>query len=330
MALLTEFPLAEVQRVALDFDVKVSSVEPLAAGSVNSNFKVVTESGALLFARVYEEQQERGAIGELTAVTELAALGVPTPAPLKTRRGGYVGTYQGKPVSFYPWTPGRGLRQREVTPDIARQLGRELAGLHLASDRLSNIPAGRFDADAVARRLDFIDQSGDTFRAAVALIRSKQEMYLSKLSRLGALPEGIIHGDLFRDNALVDDGKLVALIDFESASLGTFVYDLMVCAHAWCFANAYDEQLVRGLFAGYLERRPLSELEAGGLIAQGALAALRFATTRITDFSMRTAPGQVPGRDYRRFLTRLEFLEAGALDGVFANLGLFAARERDS
>ena len=44
--------------------------------------------------------------------------------------------------------------------------------------------------------------------------------------------------------------------------------------------------------------------------------ALRFATTRITDFSLRAGPSEAPARDYRRFLQRLDALESGALDAV--------------
>jgi len=46
------------------------------------------------------------------------------------------------------------------------------------------------------------------------------------------------------------------------------------------------------------------------------LAALRFCITRITDYSMRAAPGEPPKRDFRRFVARLRELEAGALDGA--------------
>ena len=61
--------------------------------------------------------------------------------------------------------------------------------------------------------------------------------------------------------------------------------------------------------------------ERDGLVVEGALACLRFATTRITDFSMRAAPGQPPLRDYRRFLARLDELEAGVLDEALAIVG---------
>jgi hypothetical protein len=54
-------------------------------------------------------------------------------------------------------------------------------------------------------------------------------------------------------------------------------------------------------------------VEVASLVGEGAIAALRFATTRITDFALRTAPGATPKRDYRRFLARLNEVETGEL-----------------
>jgi homoserine kinase type II len=127
----------------------------------------------------------------------------------------------------------------------------------------------------------------------------------------------VIHGDLFRDNVLWNGSELSALLDFESASHGPFVYDVLVTMAAWCYRDAFDVGLARGLAEGYETERPLEPREKHALRVEGALGMLRFATTRITDFSLRVPKGAKPVRDYRRFLARLSFIEAGALDGVF-------------
>jgi homoserine kinase type II len=94
----------------------------------------------------------------------------------------------------------------------------------------------------------------------------------------------------------------------------------MVCVHAWCYGDGFRVELVRAMFAGYESVRPLAAEEVDALAVEGALAALRFATTRITDYALRAAPGERPGRDYRRFLARLAALDAGVLSEVFAPL----------
>jgi homoserine kinase type II len=128
----------------------------------------------------------------------------------------------------------------------------------------------------------------------------------------------VVHGDLFRDNVLWQGQELVALLDFESAFHGPFLYDVLVTMAAWCYRDAFDLELAKALAEGYGAERPLEAHEKRALRVEGALGMLRFATTRITDFSLRVPKGEKPVRDYRRFLARLSYIENGALDGVFS------------
>jgi homoserine kinase type II len=172
---------------------------------------------------------------------------------------------------------------------------------------------------ALRRRLDFIEQRAlPELVEASRAIRDKLEHYAPL--RASSLPSGVTHGDLFRDNVLWKNHAIVALLDFESASHGTFAFDLMVTLCAWCYGAEFETALVEGLLAGYQEQRPLERRELEALDVEGAVACLRFATTRITDFSMRVGPDQVPARDFRRFLSRLDALEAGAVSRIAASV----------
>lgn len=46
--------------------------------------------------------------------------------------------------------------------------------------------------------------------------------------------DGIIHGDLFIDNALFTEDSLSCVIDFSEACIGDFLFDLGVVALSWC------------------------------------------------------------------------------------------------
>ena len=135
--------------------------------------------------------------------------------------------------------------------------------------------------------------------------------------RSSELPVGLIHGDLFRDNVLMSGPESIVvagLLDFESASQGPFVYDLMVTVLAWCFGHSLDPFLTRSMVEGYLSERQLNPLELKNLVTEGCIASVRFASTRLTDFSLRTPPGRAPARDYQRFLKRHDALRAGTLN----------------
>ena len=129
----------------------------------------------------------------------------------------------------------------------------------------------------------------------------------------------MIHQDLFRDKVLwTQSGQLLALLDFESVCEGAFAYDVMVTICAWCYTTRFEAELVDALLRGYHRVRAITGSEVEALKIEGAVGCLRFATTRITDFSLRAPPGQPPVRDYRRFLARLSSIEAGDLDDCFA------------
>jgi homoserine kinase type II len=306
--------LAEARGLGARYGLEVASVQALRAGSVNSNFRLETAgSQGVFFLRVYEEQDATGARRELNTTSHLARLGVPTPSPLELIGGGRVAEHAGKPVGVHPWIAGESLCFARITPEVAAQLGRALARVHVCSAQLQEIAEGRFRVQDLYARLDHVDASSERYAADTALIRERLRHYTAQLDALEPLPRGLIHGDLFRDNVLWHQGELRALLDFESASRGVLAYDLMVCVHAWCYGDAYDARLVSALFDGYAEERALEAAEWRALPALGALAALRFATTRITDFDLRAAPGEAPARDYRRFLARLAALEAGVL-----------------
>src|SRR5262245_60748703 len=65
VALLTSLPLADATRLGREFGLEVQAIEPLSAGSVNSNFALTTQGGRRYFARLYEEQGREGALAEL-------------------------------------------------------------------------------------------------------------------------------------------------------------------------------------------------------------------------------------------------------------------------
>lgn len=311
MALLTPFPLSEARAALAPQGLQVADIEPLSGGSVNSNFRLTTAAGEPLFARLYEEQSLPGAQAEVALLRALSAAGVPTPSPLVLTE------WRGKPVAVFPWVEGEILCQARVTPAACERVGRALARVHLAP--VESVPEGRFGAEGLRGRLDRIEREASTeLRAAAREIRDKLERTLAE--RDPSLPTGLIHGDLFRDNVLFAAGEIAALIDFESASLGPYVYDLCVCVHAWCFTDRFEPELAAAMIAGYDALRPLTEAEIRAAPTEAALAALRFATTRITDYSMRAPPGQAPVRDYRRFLARIAAIESGALSPILAGL----------
>jgi homoserine kinase type II len=311
--------LADAARLAREFGLEITSIEPLSAGSVNSNFALGASDGRRYFARLYEEQGKDGALAELELVTALGRAGVPVVQCLPRADGAGVGSFAGKSFAVFPWLDGEILCQKRVTESACERLGAALARVHLTTPLLARPPEGRFRITDLRQRLLRVErEEREEFFDDVARIREALADYeLRRISQ--SAPRGVIHSDLFRDNVLwTRDGQLLALLDFESACEGAFAYDIMVTICAWCYSDKFEAPLVEALLGGYHAVRPIMGSEVAALKVEGAVGCLRFATTRITDFSLRAPAGTPPVRDYRRFLARLAALEAGELDGCFA------------
>jgi homoserine kinase type II len=345
MAILTALDLPGAQAIGRRYGLTVVEVRPILAGSVNSNYALLHSGGerapsipsgaggAQVFLRIYEEQDAQSARGEAALLDHLCAGGVRTPRPIATADGGdFISEHAGKPVALFPWCEGQGICQAGVTAEHARRVGEALARVHLAGVTFPGGSRSRFDAPGLRGRLDPLrHQSLDaqlrvvTLELGAALDRAMQMPPPSPES------QGIIHGDLFRDNVLWDaEGNLAALLDFESASRGSFAFDLMVTVLAWCYAGParsadahFEVDLARAMVAGYSAVRPIPEAERARYWAEARFAAARFTITRITDYELRPR-GVGVFKDYRRFLGRLRAIEMLGAEGWAALLGVRA------
>ena len=315
LAKLSPLSLDSARSLGRDYGIDVVGVESLALGSVNSNFRLVTADSRAYFARIYEEQERAGAEREIELLSRLSGQGVPVVRPLPPG----VRSCAGKPFAVFPWVEGEWLCLQRVEAGSCRKVGEALARVHRADVPDGLLPEGRFRPSDMLARLERVRATGPAELAGdVAFVAGKYAEYGPK--RDAALPGGVCHGDLFRDNVLWQGGEIAALLDFESVCRGSYVYDLMVTVFAWCYRSELELEHAVAMVDGYQSLRPLSGAEWAALEVESAFACLRFATTRITDFELRRDNGAPPVRDFRRFLARLAAVEAGVLGELRARV----------
>jgi homoserine kinase type II len=294
---------------------------PVAAGTINTNLRVETEAGPL-FLRINEGKTEEDVRREAAIVAHVSARGVPTPAPLRDPGGEGFVRWQGQLVSLFPWVQGRTLGRGDVGPAHAAAVGRALAALHVSSAGFRDQRPGRYEPGAIRRRFEQVAALGRPELADAVVVLGPALAALER-ERAGALPLGIIHGDLFIDNVLyaapAEEGRVAALLDFEQASWGRLAYDLAVTTLAFGYGrDDFRADVVRALLDAYAAARPPAAEERAAFGAELCFAACRFAITRITDVHLRRAAGAPAGKDFRRYLDRLAAVRAhlGARDGL--------------
>lgn len=297
----------------------VRSFAPIAAGTINSNFELNTDGGKY-FVRVNEGKAEVDVAWEARLVTALAAAGVVTPSPLAATDGRPYAPLARKWVSVFPWRDGRHLH--EVTPEIARAFGAALAKLHLAG---LDLPAGWrrgsiYDHDHLVTRFDRITLASDPLLThAIAILREELAAAAAGSAIRRSATQGIIHGDLFRDNVLWQDDQISAILDFEQASGGSLAYDIAVCLNDWCWSdNAPRIDVAQALLAGYQHVRPLTSCDREALPIEVRAAATRFTITRITDVYLARVAN--PEKDFRAFLARVEAWRGPSLGQLTASV----------
>lgn len=205
-------------------DLADRPVEPAASGWDNALFRIGPDLCARLPRRAASvplvEHEQRW----LPALAP--RLPLPVPVPLRIGRPGAGYPW---PWSICPWVAGRPALEAPLRDPIAaaRQLGGFLAALHQPAP--ADAPANPFRgvplADRHDRTLEAVDLLDGIDRAAARA--AWQELAAAPP---WAGPPVWLHGDLHPGNVLVDDGRLVAVVDFGDLTAGDPACDLAV---AW-------------------------------------------------------------------------------------------------
>lgn len=154
-------------------------------------------------------------------------------------------TIKEKPALLYQKSKGTSKDTIKKTHII--QIGRFLKKFHAISKGLKSKNKNIF--------------SKTIFKTMVKKANKKSFTRLYKTLHLELKNDGIIHGDIFRDNVLFKKDRLKAVIDFSEACNGDFYFDLAVVALDWCkndkqieiLLQTYDANITLQKFKPYIQ-----------------------------------------------------------------------------
>lgn len=310
MAVYTDVSAAQIAEFLELYDIgALTSFHGIAEGVENSNFLVQTTGGTFILT-LYEKRVARDDLPFFLGLMQhLAARGLSCPQPVPARAGAMLGELAGRPAALVTFLPGISVRRPSAVH--CAELGRGLAQLHLAG---RDFPMRRPNALSVSGWRPLLQAAGPRADEVTPRLSATIEDELSDLEAdwPRGLPEGVIHADLFPDNAFFLNDRLSGIIDFYFACTDYLAYDVAVCLNSWCFEPdaSYNVTKGRALLAGYESLRPLSAEEGAALPRLARGAALRFLLTRLVDWLNVPEGALVRPKDPLEYLRKLRFHRA--------------------
>jgi homoserine kinase type II len=294
MAVYTEVAFDEAAALLHTLNLgDLTELKGIQGGIENTNYFVTSErDGATLqhVLTVFERLGFEQLPFYLHLMKFLAERGLPVPAPAANAEGEILLTVQGKPAAVVDKLRGRS----DLSPGVAQceAVGATLARMHLAGrdfpmsqPNLRGLPWWNETAPVV---LPFLTHTqADLLRSELAY-----QNHIAQSAAYAALPRGPVHADLFRDNAMFENGALTGFFDFYFAGCDTFLFDIAVCLNDWCVLHdedhdgSLDTPRSQALLAAYQGVRPLTAAERGLLPAQLRAGALRFWISRLWDLHL--------------------------------------------
>ena len=301
MSVFTKVSHAELVEFLRSYPVgTLIGYQGIGEGVENTNYFVDTTDGRWVLT-LFERLDETDLPFFLGLMDHLAGRGYPSAMPARDHQGRNLGQLNGKPAALVRRLTGQSV----LFPSIAQcqAVGRALGELHLAglsfAGRAENTrgPAWRrATAEALLPEID----AGQ--RALIA-----SELAALEAVDWAALPQGVTHADLFRDNVLFVEERLTGVIDFYYACTDALCYDLAVTLNDWCTdpdgrPNPARWQMMVLAYRGCRELTP-AERAAWPLVLRAA--ALRFYLSRLYDWTFPREGDVVHVKDpaqYRRIL----------------------------
>jgi len=286
MSVYTELSHADISAILTDYNLgDLADFEGIAAGIENSNFFIKTKTGnqtKRYVLTVFERMDAHELPYFMHLMKHLAAKGLTCPDVMQRRDGSLLFDIQGKQGCIVSCLAGKTLDV--LTEPQLFASGQALAQLHLAGadfDKRRSSPTG---ADWLSEKTNAVMQQTAVLYGQKAADLLSDELDFQSSCVWDALPQGVIHGDLFVDNILFEGDQVSGIIDFYYAHDAALVMDIAISINAQAVSLSDEDQTrVRVFLEGYASVRPLSEDEYQALPLLLRLAALRFWVSRLYD-----------------------------------------------
>ena len=270
----------EIDFIEEKYKIKILEIKNIDNGILNSNFYIKTKNKKYIL-RIYEanrtiEEEKQ----ELILLDKIADF-IPVSTAIKNIDNECISILNNKKIALFEYIDGSFITK--IDTHIIREIAMYIGKLHSFSKDFS------FEEYNRKTRIDFnfyyneIKKSEIDFKFKNELLNSADE--ISKYD-FSILSSGIIHGDIFPDNVLLDKyNNIKVIFDFNESYYAPFIFDIAIVINFWIKINDFDffteNNLIRDFLNYYSKYRKITKEELKSLDIACKKIALTFIFLRI-------------------------------------------------
>ena len=235
MGVFTNLFQDEIDFIEEKYKIKILETKNIDNGILNSNFCIVTKNKKYIL-RIYEANRTMDEEKQELILLDKIANFIPVSKAIKNIDNEYISLFNNKKFALFEYIDGNAITK--IDTHIIREIAMKLGKFHSFSKDFS------FKEYSRKTRIDFgfyyneIKNSEIDFKFKNELLNSADE--ISKYD-FSILPSGIIHGDIFPDNVLLDEyNNIKAIFDFNESYYAPFIFDIAIVINFWIRIKDFD------------------------------------------------------------------------------------------
>ena len=280
MGVFTNLFQDEIDFIEKKYKIKILEIKNIDNGILNSNFYIKTKNKKYIL-RIYEANrtidEEKQELILLDRIVDF----IPVSTAIKNIDNEYISIFNNKKFALFEYIDGNSITK--IDTHIIREIAIYLGKLHSFTKDIS------FEKYNRKTRINFdlyyneIKKSEIDFKFKNELLNSADKINGFDFS---ILPSGVIHGDIFPDNVLLDDyNNIKVIFDFNESYYAPFIFDIAIVINFWIKINDFDffteNNLIRDFLNYYSKYRKITKEELKSFDIACKKIALTFIFLRI-------------------------------------------------
>ena len=280
MGVFTNLFQDEIDFIEKKYKIKILEIKNIDNGILNSNFYIKTKNKKYIL-RIYEANrtidEEKQELILLDRIVDF----IPVSTAIKNIDNEYISIFNNKKFALFEYIDGNSITK--IDTHIIREIAIYLGKLHSFTKDISFEKYNRKTRIDLDFYYNEIKKSEIDFKFKNELLNSADKINGFDFS---ILPSGVIHGDIFPDNVLLDDyNNIKVIFDFNESYYAPFIFDIAIVINFWIKINNFDffteNNFIRDFLNYYSKYRKITKEELKLLDVACKKIALSFIFLRI-------------------------------------------------